>query len=110
MWHITDACPLACPFCFATKTRDFVAREDVDAYMPVFHALGVQKVDIAGGEPLVSPAVSAVSDALARNAIYQTITTSGAGSEAARNWVVNVSSRFTRVIVSLDGPETLHDQ
>jgi MoaA/NifB/PqqE/SkfB family radical SAM enzyme len=73
-------------------------------------ALGVQKVDLAGGEPLVASALPAISDAIAGAGVAQTITTSGAGSNHSRRWLVDECARFARVIVSIDGPRRIHDE
>ena len=52
MWHVTDACPLSCPYCFATKSGRAVRAGDIDELASVLAKLGVLKVDIGGGEPL----------------------------------------------------------
>jgi MoaA/NifB/PqqE/SkfB family radical SAM enzyme len=109
IWHITDRCPLSCPYCFSTKTRAEVAPEEVEPIATALADLATLKVDISGGEPLISPVLPLVFSALERRSIHMTITTSGRASDRARQWLIDRSAAFARVIVSIDGGSTLHD-
>jgi molybdenum cofactor biosynthesis enzyme MoaA len=75
----------------------------------MLNCLGTQKVDVAGGEPLVSPALPYVVDALDEFRIYSTITTSAAASARAKRWLISNCQRFCRIAISVDGPALLHD-
>jgi len=103
IWHITDICYLSCPFCFSTKTGKTFSIEQLNDYVKLFCELGVQKIDIAGGEPLWHPNLPEICESLVNNGIYITITTSGDGSQNNKKWLINNTTLFTRVIVSMDG-------
>jgi molybdenum cofactor biosynthesis enzyme MoaA len=109
MWHITDRCPLACPYCFATKTSHEASLEQVPDIVATMLLLNVRKVDIAGGEPLVYPHLPELVLALGEAKLPVTITTSGAATSGNRDWLVSNAALFTRVIVSLDAPPQQHD-
>ena len=104
MWHVTDRCPLRCPYCFASKTELDTDIAKLEHVIATFRALGVQKVDIAGGEPLVWRELPTTIHTLVNNSFSLTLTTSGVGSEANRRWIVDQAGLFTRIIVSIDGP------
>ena len=56
MWHITSQCNLNCMFCFNDKTVrnvDLYNRFSFNSIASILKSIGVQKVDISGGEPLV---------------------------------------------------------
>ena len=56
MWHITNKCSLNCSMCFTRKMRcddKEVSRHDVPMYVSLLKKLGVQKIDLSGGEPLL---------------------------------------------------------
>jgi MoaA/NifB/PqqE/SkfB family radical SAM enzyme len=104
MWHVTDRCPLRCPYCFASKTELDIDITRLEHVIATFAALGVQKVDIAGGEPLVWSGLPTTVQVLVNEGYSVTLTTSGVGSEANRRWIVDRATLFTRIIVSIDGP------
>src|ERR1035437_2200803 len=80
MWHITDRCPLSCPYCFATKTGQDTSLSSLGEVVEVSGELGVQKIDLGGGEPLVFSGLPEVAVALHNAGIALTLTTSGFGS------------------------------
>ncbi len=94
MWHVTDRCPLSCPYCFATKTGEDFSIKKLEETLDLLKLLGVQKVDIAGGEPLVFPHLSRVIESAARAGFALTLTTSGVGPDANSNWLVSNAPFF----------------
>lgn len=109
MWHVTDVCPLGCPFCFAPKTAKSTPADRVPRLVQAMQAIGVQKVDISGGEPLIYEDLPIIVESLAAASIHQTITTSGVGPASAHDFVVTRRESFSRVIVSVDAPGSDHD-
>jgi MoaA/NifB/PqqE/SkfB family radical SAM enzyme len=110
IWHITDRCPLTCPYCFATKTQVEVDSRTAHEVVVALKALKTQKVDLAGGEPLVCAALPDIFDHLSASGIHMTITTSGCASRRSRRWLVERASKFSRVVFSLDAEAKLHDE
>jgi molybdenum cofactor biosynthesis enzyme MoaA len=109
MWHVTDVCPLSCPYCFATKTSQSVEPAEIGPLCQVLHELGVLKVDIGGGEPMTFRHLPQVVESLSGLDIETTITTSGTGTHRQLDWLLGNLHIFSRVIISIDGPESIHD-
>lgn len=109
MWHISDVCPLRCPYCFSRKTDQETPKDRIAQTVAVFSALGVQKVDIGGGEPLVYEHLQYAVSALRAADIFCTITTSGVGRKSNVDFLESEAAHFTRVIVSLDAHGARHD-
>lgn len=109
MWHITDDCRLSCPYCFAPKTFESTDPSQLSRLVGTLKQVGVQKVDISGGEPLLYRHLSRLSQCLWESEIYATLTTSGVGLELNRRFLRDEIEKFSRVIFSLDGPGELHD-
>ena len=83
MWHITNKCSLNCSMCFTRKMRcddKEVSRHDVPMYVSLLKKLGVQKIDLSGGEPLLYKHLPFLVRECAAQSISATITTSGVGT------------------------------
>jgi molybdenum cofactor biosynthesis enzyme MoaA len=109
IWHITDVCPLKCPYCFSTKTSEAVSCMEAELVAKVLRELGTRKIDVAGGEPLTHPELPRLCQTLWDFGFSLTITTSSRGRNANRQWLTKRCNDFESVIVSIDGPEALHD-
>jgi MoaA/NifB/PqqE/SkfB family radical SAM enzyme len=109
MWHITDICPLKCEYCFSLKTNRSFDINQIDEAVCRLGALQVQKIDIAGGEPLGSPLLQPIVNAIVNAGLYCTLTTSGVGRRHNINFLLDNISGFTRLIVSIDEFGLAHD-
>jgi MoaA/NifB/PqqE/SkfB family radical SAM enzyme len=109
MWHLTDICPLSCPYCFAAKTEAGLPLQLIKHIADVLPTLGVQKVDLSGGEPLAYDFLEEACTALWLKGIHTTLTTSGVGKRKNKEFVVRNAGRFARLIFSLDGYSEEHD-
>jgi cyclic pyranopterin phosphate synthase len=107
---VTDRCDLRCTYCMAARPR-FVPRrevlslEELERLAGVFVSLGVRRVRVTGGEPLVRAGVLELLERLARHvrggALDElTLTTNGTRLEAAAAALARAGIR--RVNVSLD--------
>lgn len=113
MWHITNACRLNCSICFTRQMRkcsDELTADDILSYVLLLKKLGVQKIDISGGEPLLYEALPFLVEQCTLNSIAITVTTSGVGLEENLKWVGKHWMLFSRIIVSLDGPKNIHNE
>src|SRR3989344_1824609 len=69
---VTDRCNLRCVYCLpehyspATACADLMSDDEIVSLMACFSSLGISKIRITGGEPLVRPGVTALVDRLAR--------------------------------------------
>lgn len=106
MWHITYLCNHKCKFCFAPKNINYSLNEPkIEDYIIRFKSMGVKKIDISGGEPLHYMGLDYMCKQLKNNNIYMTITTRG-DSLDNNKWLINSTDLFSRIIVSLDVPNT----
>ncbi|MGN0268082.1 MAG: radical SAM protein [Lachnospiraceae bacterium] len=106
MWHITDKCYLNCKTCFAKKQEKIskeMSQNQVRENILCLKHLGVQKIDISGGEPLLYTHLPFLVREAISNGLYVTITTRGIGLKENYDWLCNNWSLFSRLIVSLDG-------
>lgn len=110
MWHITGKCPLSCSFCFSNNNGNDFNKSEIKESVDVMKLLGCQKVDISGGEPLMSDVFQLVCKQLWRNNIFTTVTTSGYSNASNKDFVIRNVDRFARIIFSLDAPDqAFHD-
>lgn len=103
IWHITDRCYLNCPYCFATKTGKETEVGKLNEILELYKILGVQKVDIAGGDPMTYSNLNVICENLYNNGFAQTITTSGVGKKELIDWLIENGNMFSRIIISVDG-------
>lgn len=77
-WHITDKCNYSCKFCFSKVLGKEI--EDMEAAEQVLHefmALGVEKINFAGGEPLLYPHIYELIELSKSIGFITSITTNG---------------------------------
>lgn len=112
MWHITNSCRLNCKFCFSKFLRNESTELSIDLVeknILLFKKLGVLKIDISGGEPLLVECLPSIIDKCVDAGIAVTITSSGSGTAQNVAWLKNNWGKFSRIILSLDGPENIHN-
>lgn len=113
VWHITNKCLLDCKFCFDEKLpvsfKEEFSIQSIYKILSLLKKLGVQKIDISGGEPLLCDYLQEIVYACVDNGIKITITSSGSGKVNNIEWLVNNWKVFTRIILSLDGTEDIHN-
>lgn len=112
---VTDRCDFRCVYCMSENMtflpkKELLTLEELDRMCSTFIRLGVEKLRITGGEPLVRRGIMTFFDAMSRHldsgALKElTLTTNGSQLEkyAADLWAAGVR----RVNISLD---TLDDQ
>jgi MoaA/NifB/PqqE/SkfB family radical SAM enzyme len=89
-----------------TETQELTV-EDVERWSGDLRRLNVQEVVFSGGEPLMHSDLGALAAAFRASGASLTLLTTGL-LLAERAEVVTAA--FDRVIVSLDGPRTIHDR
>ena len=112
IWHLTNKCKLKCKMCFSRRTPDPpYDRNKVITTMQLLCKLGVQKIDISGGEPLLFDDLPFIVELCRNSNVSITITTSGVATSEKINWLIQNSQLFSRIIVSLDFPtKNMHDK
>ena len=80
---LTDVCNFRCTYCMPTEVMQFMPSKklmqlnEIDAIVKTFVDLGVKKIRLTGGEPLVRKDFSAVLAVLAKYPVEVTLTTNG---------------------------------
>ena len=106
MWHITDQCHLNCKTCFVKERKLNSPRRSCEQMLEklsILKRLGVQKIDLSGGEPLLFDNLPKLVDQAKQQGFYLTLTTRGVGKSENCEWVLNNWRKFSRIIVSIDG-------
>lgn len=108
---VTDRCNLRCQYCMPEQDYVWLPREDIlqfeeiDRLVDVFLDLGVRKVRLTGGEPLLRKDVAVLVDHLARKSRIDDLAMTTNGVLLAPNAAALKAAGLHRLTVSLD---TLH--
>jgi len=102
-------CDCRCLMCDIWKQREVreIRPEDLSLHLPAILRLQVQWVVFSGGEPLLHSNLFALSDMLRECGIRVTLLSTGL---LLKENALNVAERTDDLILSLDGPEAIHDQ
>ena len=103
-----ERCNCRCLMCDIWKTtgRNQLSPEEVRSWSAEWRRLGVRRVVLSGGEPLMHPRFVALCETLREAGIEITLLSTGL-LLAPR--AVDVAGLVQDVIVSLDGPREVHD-
>jgi len=106
--HAHSSCNCRCVMCDIWKTKDSHAFQsaDLQPHLESIRQLGVRWVVLSGGEPLLNNEWPQLCSLLRREGIRLTLLTTGL--LLARH-AAQVAELFDDIIVSLDGPEQIHD-
>jgi MoaA/NifB/PqqE/SkfB family radical SAM enzyme len=107
-WKITSACNLDCAHCFVPRGPLGLTTDEALRVIADFPLLGVRKVMLTGGEPLVrKDALKLIDACLAVDALVDlntNLTLAGPATVAAL-----CDLGLQEVTTSLDGPDEIHD-
>ena len=105
---VTDRCNLRCQYCMPEEEYTWLPREDlltfeeISTLVDVFTALGVEKVRLTGGEPLLRRDVATLVRLLARNPRVQDLALTTNGVLLAEQAQALYDAGLHRLTVSLD--------
>ncbi|MBU2534815.1 MAG: GTP 3',8-cyclase MoaA [Chloroflexi bacterium] len=105
---VTDRCNLRCVYCMPTEGIDLLAHEDILSYEEIYRVataaaeLGINKVRITGGEPLVRIGLSSLVGMLAQIEAIDDIALTTNGILLARYADELKAAGLRRVNISLD--------
>jgi len=109
IWIFTGACNLSCKHCYAYRFRGSAELSLGDKLRLAREAgeLGVEYVNLSGGEPLTHPHLAPVLEELYEYGVEKSVVTNATmvGGEILRL----LSRTETYPIVSLDGPREVHE-
>src|ERR1700683_5273721 len=106
--HAHSSCNCRCVMCDIWKTTDTrsLRPSDLEALLASFRRLGVRWVVFTGGEPLLNPSLPLLCAMLRQEGIRLTLLTTGL---LLKKQAKDVAASFDDVIISLDGPESIHN-
>jgi Fe-coproporphyrin III synthase len=106
--HAHSSCNCRCVMCDIWKTKDSHAFQsaDLQLHLESIRQLGVRWVVLSGGEPLLNNEWPQLCSLLRREGIRLTLLTTGL---LLAKHAAQVAELFDDIIVSLDGPEQIHD-
>jgi MoaA/NifB/PqqE/SkfB family radical SAM enzyme len=106
--HAHTSCNCRCVMCDIWKAKDSRAFRpaDLESQLDSIRSLGVRWVVLSGGEPLLNIEWPQLCAILRQEGIRLTLLTTGL---LLGKYAGQVAERFDDVIVSLDGPERIHD-
>lgn len=107
---VTDRCDFRCAYCMVEEMqflpkRDLLTLEELDRLSSAFIALGVRKLRVTGGEPLVRKGILTYFRAMSRHLVsgaLEELTLTTNGSQLARFAADLAACGVRRVNVSLD--------
>ncbi len=103
-------CNCRCVMCDIWKANDRkqeLSRDDLAPHLEAFGALGVRSVVLSGGEPLMHSNLWTLCELLEEQGVRITLLSTGLSLERHAQQVVQWCNE---VIVSLDGPQPVHDR
>lgn len=105
---VHSRCNCRCVMCDIWKTADTreLRLSDLEPHIASIRRLGVEWVVFSGGEPLMNPGLFGLARALRKLNIRLTLLTTGL---LLGKYAAEIAVLFDEVIVSLDGPRSIHD-
>ncbi|AEF98525.1 radical SAM protein [Methylomonas methanica] len=113
--HINNQCNLQCLHCWSNSGpngKNVLDMTDIMSFIRTLMPLGLQRVSLSGGEPLLHPEIADIVKELIDKKLKVVITTNGTKTDFFLNLVLCLSEsqrRNLEVRVSLDGPENICD-
>jgi MoaA/NifB/PqqE/SkfB family radical SAM enzyme len=106
--NVHSHCNCRCIMCdiWKRETHEQVRASDLDRHRASLRNLGVRQVVLTGGEPLLHSDLAALCDFFRQENIRLTLLTTGLLLFKRAN---DVATLFDDVIVSIDGPQQVHD-
>lgn len=105
-FELTWLCNLACTYCDRhTPMANEMTREQIFRAFAEFHALGMRKVSLDGGDPLTHRDVDAIVEWLVARRIVVGMNTNGILVPRK----IETIRKLESVTISLDGPRAAHD-
>ena len=106
---LTNACDLACPFCYAPKTPHALGFDDLCKWCSELDALGTFEVAFGGGEPTIYKPLGDLCNALwSETRLGISITTHG--HHLSDRLIRQIDGSVSIVRLSIDAPEPLYSE
>ncbi|MBT6141281.1 MAG: GTP 3',8-cyclase MoaA [Nitrosomonadales bacterium] len=104
---VTDRCDFRCVYCMAEKMEflpktELLSLEELDRIASIFISLGVEKIRITGGEPLVRKNIDSLFSSLSKKTQLKELTLTTNASQLKKKASMLKESGVKRINVSLD--------
>jgi cyclic pyranopterin phosphate synthase len=104
---VTDRCDFRCLYCMSEKMtflprKELLTLEELQRVGEIFISLGVNKIRITGGEPLVRKDIDQLFNALGQNAHLKELTLTTNASQLKSKAPMLLESGVKRINISLD--------
>lgn len=105
---ITDRCNLRCQYCMSDRNIEFLPREElltpdeIERIIKIFASLGIKKVRLTGGEPLVRRNFSTILKKISDISEVEEISLTTNGVLLQENISSIVDNRIKKINISLD--------
>ncbi len=108
MLNAHSRCNCRCVMCdiWKRETNDQIRAEDMERHRASLQSLGVRHVVLTGGEPLLHNDLAALCNFFREQGIHLTLLTTGL---LLLKRADDVATLFDDVIISIDGPQQIHD-
>ncbi|HKS83452.1 MAG TPA: radical SAM protein [Candidatus Acidoferrales bacterium] len=108
VFHAHTSCNCRCLMCDIWRTAEHrsLRPEEMERHLESMRQLGVKWIVFTGGEPLLNPDLAAVCALLRPLGIRLTLLTTGL---LLKKYSADVANSFDEIILSLDGPESIHN-
>jgi Fe-coproporphyrin III synthase len=106
--NVHNRCNCRCVMCdiWKRESSDQIRTEDLQRHRTSFENLGVRQVVLTGGEPLLHSDLATLCGFFREQNIHLTLLTTGL---LLHKRAEEVASLFDDIILSLDGPQEIHD-
>ncbi len=108
-----ETCNLDCHFCYTKKTRQVLSNLQITSFITRYSkhlnqklSLKLKSITFCGGEVFLLPKFTSLINSLHRRSIFTSIITNGTIDRLTE--ITNPN--LCQLLVSLDGPENIHDQ
>lgn len=110
---VTDRCDFRCIYCMSEQMnflpkRELLTLEEINRIASIFISMGVEKIRITGGEPLVRKNINTLFDNLSKNKELKELTLTTNASQLVKKARMLKASGVERINISLDSLNPLN--
>ena len=110
---VTDRCDFRCIYCMSEQMKflpkkELLTLEEINRIASIFISMGVEKIRITGGEPLVRKNIDTLFNNLSKNKDLKELTLTTNGSQLMKKAEMLKASGIERINISLDSLNPLN--
>ncbi|MGO3751583.1 MAG: GTP 3',8-cyclase MoaA [Peptoniphilaceae bacterium] len=104
---VTDKCNFKCVYCMSEnecmyKEKNILSFDDYEKILNVLYKLGIKKIKITGGEPLIRPGIIDFIRSLKKDFRFDSVTITTNGYYLDKYWKDLVNMRIDGINISID--------